>query len=124
MPTAATGGGTGEEDSVGIDAEFGGVSRCPQETGVGVLHRSRVGVLGGEAVVEGDDYGGVLPCMVEYALGAGEPVADDEAAAGPVNGVARSGSIMSGVIAAGIWSSRGAGSGSYGGRTGVRRALE
>jgi len=38
-------------------------------------------VLGGEAVVRGDDDGGVFQCPVQDVLDPGEPVAEDEAAA-------------------------------------------
>jgi hypothetical protein len=38
-------------------------------------------VLGGEAVVRGDDDGVVFQCPVQDVLNPGEPVAEDEAAA-------------------------------------------
>jgi hypothetical protein len=60
-----------DRQPVGVDAECDGVVRRPHQAGVAVPHRRGMGVLGGEAVLDGDDdcadlgaqhgRGGVLP---------------------------------------------------------------
>jgi hypothetical protein len=51
---------SGDHDALRVDAELVGVVVNPDESGVAVLDRIRIGVLGGEAVIDADEHDVVL----------------------------------------------------------------
>src|SRR6266851_772413 len=53
---AAPGAAAVDGETVWVDAEFGGVAGQPYQAGVAVLGRRGIGVLRGQAVLDGDDH--------------------------------------------------------------------